>query len=123
MSLNPLTVDILSDAVTEDDGGGEAVTPATIHSGLSVTISYPDKSSVNRFETAGGNTQGPGPLTKSERVVFIDPWDGTVLIERNDRVVPNPAVSWLPSELNVVAVRPYEDGSAGELQLDVEDVG
>lgn len=130
MSLNPITVDVVRDEVTEDEGGGEDTAPVPVLTGLTVTISYPDKSALMRYERGAGPTSGPGPLTRSDRVVFYEPWDGSVLIDGDTdiqqmtdaRIVPNPPVSWLPAAMNVVGVRGYEDGSRGQLQLDVEDV-
>lgn len=123
MSLDTLTVDIQRDTATVTSYGGESYTSVTIYSGLAVTINYPNLNAVSRHETPSGNILGAGPRTKSDRVVFLDPWDGSVFIRVNDRVVPNPTRNELPSAFKVVAVRPYyDDGGAGELQLDVEDV-
>ena len=118
MSLVPFTADIKRDTMTATAGGGETAVSSTVYSGLNVTANFPDKNSVSRRESARGQNQGPGPLTRSDRVIVLDPWDGTVVIRVNDRVVPNPAKAELPTAWKVVGVRPYE----GELQLDCEDV-
>ncbi len=115
MSMEPITVDVERDTWTRDASGGRTAVSATVYSGLSVTISRPDKSSDTRFEST------PGVQTKVDRVVFLEPWDGSVLIEVNDRIVPNPAISYLPAHFNVLFPRPYPD-DGGQLQLDVEDV-
>lgn len=112
MSLEPITVDIQRDVITADAFGGETAVSSTVYSGLSVTIGYPSKNAVQRFEPQ------PGAQTKSDRVVFLDDWDGTVALLVNDRVVPNPAIATLPASFNVIAVRPYD----GQVQWDVEDV-
>ncbi len=125
MSLNAVSVNITRPTVTEDDGGGETTVYNTVYSGLSVTIGYPDKSAVERYETSGSRdfgTLGPGSLTRSDRVVFLDPWDGSVDIRVADRVVLVTPQTAMPAFMDVVAVRPYEDGPNGELQLDVDDV-
>lgn len=122
MSLNTITCDIKRDTVTADDGGGETAVAATIHALVEMTISYPNKSAVNRHELAGSPGSGPGPLTRSDRVAFIEPWDTSLTVLVNDEVVPNPTLDYLPASMKVVAVRPYEDGAEGELQLDLEDV-
>src|SRR5512138_2643853 len=123
MSLLSVTVDIQRDTATATAGGGETLTTATPYTSLSCTIGYPDKSSVYRNETSGRGTMGPGTRTRSDRVAYFDPWDGTTpTISINDRVVPNPAKAWLPTSMKVVAVRPYFDYASGELQLDLEDL-
>src|SRR5690349_13677227 len=122
MSLVPLTVNIERRTPIEDAGGGETFTTATVYTGLTVTIGYPDKSAVNRDEipTTHRTDVGPGNFTRSDRVLFLDPWDGTVGVQVNDVVRPQPPIVWLPVTMNVVAVRPYyEQGGAGELQLDL----
>ncbi len=123
MSFTPVTIDIKRSTTVEDEGGGETAPETTVYSGLSMTAHFPDKDSLYREETGSGAASGPGTLTRSDRVLFLDPWDGTQVIRVNDIAVPNPAVSSLPARMRVVGVRPYEDGSLGELQLDVEDVG
>lgn len=123
MSFTAVTIDIKRPSVTEDAGGGETRTLTTVYSGLSMTAHYPDKDSVMREETGAGAASGPGTLTRSDRVLFLDPWDGTQVVRVDDLAIPNPAVAWLPASMRVVAVRAYEDGAFGELQLDVEDVG
>jgi hypothetical protein len=121
MSLQPITLDIERSIVTEDDGGGEAVSPNIIYAGLNGTVSFPDLDAVTREETGAGPSSGPGTFTRSDRVVFIDPWDGTIQIEVSDVVKPNPTVNWLPAGMKVIAVREYPDDD-GQVQLDVEDV-
>lgn len=123
MSFTAITVNIERPVITQDAGGGETRTYSTVYSGLSMTVHFPDKDSLTREETGSGASSGPGTLTRSDRVLFLDPWAGTQVIRVDDVVVPSPAVAWLPARLRVVGVRPYEDGAFGELQLDVEDVG
>ena len=124
MSLVVSTVDVWRFQTVSDAGGGENVVPGMVYGGLECTIGFPDRDSVSREETGAGARSGPGPLTRADRVVFIDPWDGvSVTILVSDEIRPNPIVGWLPEALQVVGVRPYYDGAAGELQLDVEDVG
>ncbi len=119
MSLIQFTADVQRDTMTADSYGGETAVSSTIYSGLTVTANYRTPvRAVNRFESAPGNTIGPGPLTDSRRIIFLDPWDGTQVIRVNDRFVPNPAKAELPTHFNVIGVRPYE----GEAQYDVEDV-
>lgn len=117
MSLEPFTVDIVRDTATETAGGGETQVTSTVYTGLSVTVNYPSPRDVTRVE-GGRQTAGPGPLTRSQRVMILDPWDGTKLIRVNDRAVPNPTKAELPTAFKVVGVRPYED----LLELDVEDI-
>lgn len=123
MSFTPVTIDIKRIEPVQDDGGGETAPETTVYSGLSMTAHFPDKDSVTREEIGAGASSGPGAMTRADRVLFLDPWDGTQVVSVNDLAVPNPAVAWLPARMKVVAVRPYEDGAFGELQLDVEDVG
>ena len=87
-----------------------------------MTAHFPDKDSVAREEIGSGPASGPGTMTRSDRVLFLDPWDGSQLVRVDDLAVPNPAVAWLPASMRVVGVRPYEDGPNGELQLDCEDI-
>jgi hypothetical protein len=122
MSFTPVTIDIRRPTVTEDAGGGEARTYSTVYGGLAMTAHFPDKDSLYREETGAGASSGPGTLTRSDRVLFMDPWDGSQSVRVDDLAVPNPVVAWLPASMRVVGVRPYEDGAMGELQLDVEDV-
>jgi hypothetical protein len=117
MSLLPFTVDIKRDTATATAGGGETQVESTVYSGLLVTVNYPTSRSVDRLE-GGRSVMGPGPLTMSQRVMILDPWDGRQVIRTNDRAVPNPAKAELPTAFKVVGVRPYED----MLQLDVEDI-
>jgi hypothetical protein len=123
MSLVAQTIDIWRSQTQSDAWGGETEIPALLFSGIETTISFPDKDPLATHDTGGGTQQGPGPLTRADRVVFIDPWDGSWNVLVADHVKPNPPVDWLPAQMNVIGVRPYYDGSAGELQLDVEDVG
>lgn len=120
MSFTPITVSIERPVVTEDAGGGETRTYTTVYSGLSMTAHFQDKDSVYREETGNGASSGPGTLTRTDRVLMLDPWVGTEVVLVDDVVVSS--VAWLPARMRVVAVRPYEDGAFGELQLDVEDV-
>lgn len=123
MSFTPVTIDIKRTVPTEDAGGGEiAGVPGTVYSGLVFTAHYPDRDAVAREETGAGASSGPGVLTRSDRVLFLDPWDGAQVVRVDDLAVPNPAVAWLPSQMRVVGVRAYADEVAGELQLDVEDI-
>lgn len=122
MSLNSITVDIHRYTTASDAGGGETLTDSTVYTGLNASISFKDLSSIYRFEKAGTEGIGPGALVEGLRVVFIDNWDGTEDIHQSDRVVPNPIVNWLPSALDVVDVRKYEDGAVGEIQLDTSDI-
>ncbi len=125
MSLVLITVNVERKTVTEDAGGGESFATSTVYNGLTVTIGYPDKSAVMRDEipTTHRTDVGPGNFTRSDRVLFLDPWDGTVMAQVNDVIRPQPPITWLPVTMNVVAVRPYYDeGGGGELQLDLEDV-
>jgi hypothetical protein len=122
MSFTPITVNIERPVVTEDAGGGETRTYSTVYSGLPMTAHYPSKDALAREETGAGPSSGPGVMTRSDRVLFLDPWSGAQAIQVDDVAVPTPAVAWLPARLRVVGVRPYEDGAFGELQLDVEDV-
>jgi hypothetical protein len=121
MSFTPVTFSIERTVDTEDAGGGETPVPFTVYPALVMTAHYPDMDAVNREETGAGPASGPGTLTRSDRVLFLDPWSGTEAIRVDDVAVSN--VAWLPNRLRVVAVRPYEDGAFGELQLDCEDVG
>lgn len=119
MSLEKFTVDITRSNMSVTDGGGEVeLNASVIYSGLSVTANYPNLNAVTRRESAMSRMNGPGPLTRSDRVVILEGWTGVQVIRVNDKVVPNPAKAELPTAMNVVAVRPYED----ELQLDVQDV-
>jgi hypothetical protein len=122
MSFTAITVNIERPVVTEDAGGGETRAYSTVYSGLAMTAHYPDKEAVMREETGAGPSSGPGVMTRSDRVLFLDPWSGAQTILVDDVAVPAPAVAWLPARMRVVGVRPYEDGSFGELQLDCEDV-
>lgn len=123
MSFEPVTVNIQRKTVTEDAGGGETYVLNNVYTNLTVTVHYPNKDSVDRHERADTRTAvGAGTFTRSDRVVFLEPWDGSVQVQVNDLVKPVPSVSWLPISMGVVAVRPYYDGPIGELQLDVEDV-
>lgn len=123
MSFNPITVNIERPVVTEDAGGGETRTYSTVYSALSMTAHYPSLNAVAREEVGAGPSSGPGTMTRSDRVLFLDPWTGAQVVRVDDVAVPSPSVAWLPARMRVVAVRPYEDGALGELQLDVEDVG
>lgn len=122
MSLEFITFDVWRTVNQSDSGGGEIDIPNVLYAGLRGAFTYVDLSSVLREESGAGAASGPGTLTRSNRVVFLEPWDGSVQVHVDDYVKPNPSVVWLPESMRVVGVRGYPD-DAGELQLDVEDVG
>lgn len=119
MSLETILVDVVRDSQAPDIYGGSVATPGTIYSGLTATFNYYKRNSETRFERGGeGRAGGLGVMTRTEGVVIFDPKPSGVTILVNDRIVANPAVSGVPSALQVNSVRTYEVS----LQADVEVV-
>lgn len=124
MSLELITIDVQRATVSPDDYGGEALTWAAVYSGKQVTIGFYSPRGVDRFELVKDtrSAEGPGSRNSNKRVMYLEPWDTSVVVYLNDRIVPNPALTYLPAAFNVVGVRPYYEPSGGELQLDIEDI-
>ena len=112
MSLTPIPITIQRETRTGTGSGSKVSIWATVGTALA-TMNYYRKTSVERFEEATHNSEGPGVQTQTRRLFVLEAPYLDTCIRTNDRVVIGNGTAF-----KVFFVRVYD----GEIQVDTEIV-